>query len=79
MVSVRLLARMTPDHRNGIPRQSDGSVGWSVPGASARAWPDGRIELRSTIGWRAPSGITSGWPPWRTQACGCCALPRPGT
>ncbi|MFI6340753.1 hypothetical protein [Streptomyces sp. NPDC050535] len=50
MVSVRLLARMTPDKRNGIPRLSDGSVGWSMPGATARVWPDGRLELRSTTG-----------------------------
>lgn len=50
MMSVRLLARMTPDHRNGIPRQSDGSVGWCMPGVQARVWPDGRIQLRSTAG-----------------------------
>ncbi|MEU9370419.1 hypothetical protein AB0D71_38285 [Streptomyces avermitilis] len=50
MVSVRLLARMTPDKRNGIPRLSDGSVGWGMPGATARVWPDGRIHLRSTTG-----------------------------
>ncbi|MFE9769793.1 hypothetical protein ACFYPC_35615 [Streptomyces sp. NPDC005808] len=50
MTSVRLLARMTPDKRNGIPRLSDGSVGWSMPGATARVWPDGRIQLRSTTG-----------------------------
>ncbi|MFD7677492.1 hypothetical protein [Streptomyces sp. NPDC060187] len=48
--SVRLLARMTPDHRNGIPRLSDGSIGWSIPGATARVWPTGRIKLRSTTG-----------------------------
>ncbi|MEW1568459.1 hypothetical protein AB0454_36460 [Streptomyces sp. NPDC093509] len=48
--SVRLLADMTPDHRLGIPRLSDGSVGWSIPGAVARVWPTGRIELRSTTG-----------------------------
>ncbi|MGV9705312.1 hypothetical protein [Streptomyces sp. NPDC003483] len=50
VASVRLLARMTPDHRNGTPRQSDGSVGWSLPGARARLWPDGRIELASSTG-----------------------------
>ncbi|WP_030372406.1 hypothetical protein [Streptomyces rimosus] len=44
--SVRVLARMTRTHANGVPRQSDGSVGWSVPGASARVWPDGRVEVR---------------------------------
>ncbi|MEU8952013.1 hypothetical protein [Streptomyces sp. NPDC048489] len=48
--SVRLLARMTPDHRNGIPRLRDGSVGWSIPRAAARVWPTGRLELRSTTG-----------------------------
>ncbi|WP_329529303.1 hypothetical protein [Streptomyces sp. NBC_01462] len=48
--SVRLLARMTPDHRNGIPRLRDGSVSWSIPGAAARVWPTGRLELRSTTG-----------------------------
>ncbi|MET8411713.1 hypothetical protein ABZV34_27070 [Streptomyces sp. NPDC005195] len=48
--SVRLLARMTPAHRLGIPRLRDGSVGWSIPGATARLWPDGRLELRSTTG-----------------------------
>ncbi|MFD5814675.1 hypothetical protein [Streptomyces sp. NPDC127038] len=48
--SVRLLARMTRDHRNGIPRLRDGSVGWSIPGAAARVWPNGRLELRSTTG-----------------------------
>ena len=34
--SVRLLARMTRTHANGIPRQSDGSAGWSVPGVVGR-------------------------------------------
>lgn len=48
--SVRLLAKMTPDHRLGIPRLRDGSVGWSIPGATARIWPTGRIELRSATG-----------------------------
>ncbi|OIJ99024.1 hypothetical protein BIV25_10995 [Streptomyces sp. MUSC 14] len=69
MVSVRLLARMTPDHRNGIPRQSDGSVGWSVPGASARIWPDGRIELRSTTGAEL-AGLLEGseWDHFRVAA-----------
>ncbi|MGQ4344109.1 hypothetical protein [Streptomyces sp. SAS_275] len=47
---MRLLAEMTPDHRNGIPRLRDGSVGWSIPGATARVWPTGRLELRSTTG-----------------------------
>ncbi|WP_406834802.1 hypothetical protein ACICHK_00075 [Streptomyces sp. AHU1] len=50
MGSVRLLARMTPDHRNGIPRLRDGSVGWSIPGATTRVWPNGRLELCSTTG-----------------------------
>lgn len=45
--SVRLLSEMTRTHANGVPRQSDGSVGWSVPGASARVWPDGRVEIRA--------------------------------
>ncbi|MEU0857474.1 hypothetical protein ABZ352_18825 [Streptomyces griseofuscus] len=48
--SVRLLARMTRTHANGVPRQSDGSVSWSVPGASARVWPDGRVEVRGAGG-----------------------------
>ncbi|MGW0770729.1 hypothetical protein [Streptomyces sp. NPDC002676] len=69
MVSVRLLARMTPDHRNGIPRQSDGSVGWSVPGASARVWPDGRIELRSTAGTQLAGRLEgSEWDHFRVAA-----------
>ncbi|MET8453757.1 hypothetical protein [Streptomyces sp. NPDC005209] len=69
MSSVRLLARMTPDHRNGIPRQSDGSVGWSMPGVSARVWPDGRIELRSTTG-AALAGQLEGsdWDHWKVAA-----------
>ncbi len=85
MSSVRLLTRMTPDHRNGTPRQLDGSVGWSMPGASARVWPDGRIELRSTIGAELAGQLegsewTPGrWPPWQTQACVCCAPPKPAT
>ncbi|MGW1193676.1 hypothetical protein [Streptomyces sp. NPDC002559] len=67
--SVRLLARMTPDHRNGIPRLSDGSVGWSVPGASARVWPDGRIELRSTTGAEFAGRLEgSGWDCWMVAA-----------
>ena len=48
--SVRLLARMTRTHANGVPRQSDGSVGWSVPGASARVWPNGRVEVSGAGG-----------------------------
>ncbi|WP_330335654.1 hypothetical protein OHS33_39135 (plasmid) [Streptomyces sp. NBC_00536] len=44
--SVRLLAEMTRTHANGVPRHSDGSVSWSVPGASARVWPDGRVEVQ---------------------------------
>ncbi|MGW7327745.1 hypothetical protein ACWGIU_03815 [Streptomyces sp. NPDC054840] len=50
--SVRVVARMTRTHANGIPRQSDGSVGWSVPGpgASARGWPDGRRLCRRPSG-----------------------------
>lgn len=48
--SVRLVARMTRNHANGVPRQSDGSVGWSVPGASARVWPDGRLTVTSAAG-----------------------------
>ncbi|MFC8520488.1 hypothetical protein [Streptomyces sp. NPDC057257] len=69
MSSVRLLARMTPDHRNGVPRQSDGSVGWSVPGASARVWPVGRIELRSTTGAQLAGQLEgSGWDHWKVAA-----------
>ncbi|MFF0754468.1 hypothetical protein [Streptomyces sp. NPDC004267] len=48
--SVRLVARMTRTHANGVPRASDGSVGWSVPGASARVWPDGRLAVTSADG-----------------------------
>ncbi|MFJ5142973.1 hypothetical protein [Streptomyces sp. NPDC088707] len=48
--SVRLVARMTRTHANGIPRASDGSVGWSVPGASVRVWPDGRLTVTSAAG-----------------------------
>ncbi|MFM9499760.1 hypothetical protein ACKI1Q_40000 [Streptomyces galilaeus] len=69
MSSVRLLARMTPDHRNGIPRQLDGSVGWSMPGASARVWPDGRIELRSTTGAELAGQLEgSEWDSWKAAA-----------
>ncbi|MFG3267869.1 hypothetical protein [Streptomyces bobili] len=69
MSSVRLLARMTPDHRNGIPRQLDGSVGWSMPGASARVWPDGRIELRSTTGAELAGRLEgSEWDQWKVAA-----------
>ncbi|MEU0949862.1 hypothetical protein ABZ379_45480 [Streptomyces canus] len=69
MVSVRLLAQMTPDHRNGIPRQLDGSVGWSVPGASARVWPNGRIELRSTHGPELAGQLEgSEWDHWKVAA-----------
>ncbi|MEU9395770.1 hypothetical protein AB0D86_37945 [Streptomyces sp. NPDC048324] len=69
MSSVRLLARMTPDHRNGIPRQSDGSVGWSMPGVSARVWPDGRIELRSTTGAELAGQLEgSDWDHWKVAA-----------
>ncbi|MEV0778898.1 hypothetical protein [Streptomyces sp. NPDC050428] len=41
------MARTQP---NGVPRESDGSVGWSVPGASAQVWPDGRVEVRGAGG-----------------------------
>lgn len=69
MVSVRLLARMTPDHRNGIPRQSDGSVGWSIPGASARVWPDGRIMLRGTTGTEFAGRLEGAqWDHWKVAA-----------
>ncbi|MGI5414155.1 hypothetical protein ACQEV9_46150 [Streptomyces chartreusis] len=69
MSSVRLLARMTPDHRNGTPRQSDGSVGWSVPGASARVWPDGRVELHSTAGVQLAGRLEgSEWDHFRVAA-----------
>ncbi|MEW1648430.1 hypothetical protein [Streptomyces sp. NPDC091219] len=69
MVSVRLIARMTPDHRNGIPRQSDGSVGWSIPGASARVWPDGRIELHGTTGPELTGRLEgSEWDHWKVAA-----------
>ncbi|WP_051742425.1 hypothetical protein [Streptomyces xylophagus] len=69
MSSVRLLARMTPDHRNGIPRQSDGSVGWSMPGASARVWPDGRIALCGTTGTELTGCLEgSEWDHWKVAA-----------
>jgi hypothetical protein len=69
MSPVRLLARMTPDHRNGTPRQSDGSVGWSMPGASARVWPDGRIEFRSTTGAELAGQLEgSEWDQWKVAA-----------
>lgn len=69
MSSVRLLARMTPDHRNGIPRRSDGSVGWRVPGASARVWPDGRIELRGATGAELAGRLEgSQWDHWTVAA-----------
>ncbi|MFF8717537.1 hypothetical protein ACF07T_39995 [Streptomyces sp. NPDC015184] len=69
MGSVRLLAHMTPDHRNGVPRLSDGSVGWSVPGASARVWPDGRVKLRSTAGVEFAGRLEgSGWDCWKVAA-----------
>ncbi|MFJ6901958.1 hypothetical protein [Streptomyces hokutonensis] len=69
MVSVRLLARMTPDHRNGIPRQSDGSVGWSIPSASARIWPDGRIMLRGSTGTEFAGRLEGAqWDHWKVAA-----------
>ncbi|MFF7987842.1 hypothetical protein ACFZDK_53955 [Streptomyces sp. NPDC007901] len=69
MSSVRLLARMTPDHRNGIPRQTDGSADWSMPGATARIWPDGRIELRGTTGTELTGRLEgSEWDHWKVAA-----------
>ncbi|MCX4462470.1 hypothetical protein OOK58_00080 [Streptomyces sp. NBC_01728] len=69
MTSVRLLARMTPDHRNGIPRQNDGSVSWSMPGASARVWPNGRIQLSSSAGTVLAGRLEgSQWDHWKVAA-----------
>lgn len=67
--SVRLLARMTRTHAGGVPRASDGAVGWSVPGASARVWPDGRVEVRSDGGVVLAVRLEgSGWDSWRVAA-----------
>ncbi|MFE1270576.1 hypothetical protein [Streptomyces sp. NPDC058758] len=64
--SVRLLARMTRTHANGVPRQSDGSVGWGVPGASARVWPDGRIAVTSDAGVELSARLEGAqWDDWR--------------
>ncbi|MFJ8301307.1 hypothetical protein ACIQ9R_36150 [Streptomyces sp. NPDC094447] len=64
--SVRLVARMTRTHANGVPRQSDGSVGWSVPGASARVWPDGRITVTSDVGVELSARLEGAqWDDWR--------------
>ncbi|RSS87005.1 hypothetical protein EF903_18000 [Streptomyces sp. WAC05292] len=67
--SVRLLARMTRTHANGVPRASDGSVGWSVPGASARVWPDGRVEVQNAGGVVLAARLEgSGWDAWQVAA-----------
>ncbi|MFI9052461.1 hypothetical protein [Streptomyces sp. NPDC053427] len=67
--SVRLVSQMTRTHANGIPRQSDGSVGWSVPGASARVWPDGRVEVTRAGGVTLSVRLEgSGWDTWRVAA-----------
>ncbi|MFD0352956.1 hypothetical protein ACFVHW_04290 [Streptomyces sp. NPDC127110] len=67
--SVRLLARMTRTHANGVPRVTDGSVGWSVEGASARVWPDGRVEVRGDGGVVLAVRLEgSGWDSGRVAA-----------
>ncbi|MFJ4342636.1 hypothetical protein [Streptomyces sp. NPDC088915] len=67
--SVRVVARMTRTHANGVPRQSDGSVGWSVPGASARVWPDGRLTVTSDAGVELSARLEgSQWNTWAVAA-----------
>lgn len=67
--SVRLLAEMTRTHANGVPRASDGSVGWSVPGASARVWPDGRLTVTSDAGVELSARLEgSQWDCWAVAA-----------
>ncbi|MFD4933482.1 hypothetical protein [Streptomyces virginiae] len=67
--SVRVVAQMTRTHAEGIPRMSDGSVGWSVPGASARVWPDGRVEVQNAGGVVLAVRLEgSGWDSWRVAA-----------
>ncbi|MEV5850384.1 hypothetical protein AB0M32_51365 [Streptomyces sp. NPDC051985] len=69
LAAIAEAAPHTADHRNGIPRQSDGSVGWSVPGATARVWPDGRIELRGTTGTELAGRLEgSEWDHWKVAA-----------
>ncbi|MEU3502624.1 hypothetical protein ABZ726_18300 [Streptomyces hundungensis] len=73
--SVRLLAKMTRTHANGVPRQSDGSVGWSVPGASARAWPNGRLTVSSAEGVELSARLEgSEWDSWAVAAAADVAL-----
>ncbi|MFF4188163.1 hypothetical protein ACFYZ9_33710 [Streptomyces sp. NPDC001691] len=73
--SVRLLAEMTRTHANGVPRQSDGSVGWSVPGASARVWPDGRLTVRSEGGVELSARLEGAeWDSWGVAAAADVAL-----
>ncbi|MFC8640101.1 hypothetical protein ACFUC2_04995 [[Kitasatospora] papulosa] len=73
--SVRLVARMTRTHANGVPRQSDGSVGWSVPGASARVWPDGRLRVTSGAGVELSARLEGEqWDTWRVAAVADAAL-----
>ncbi|MFD9248318.1 hypothetical protein [Streptomyces bottropensis] len=73
--SVRLVARMTRNHANGVPRQSDGSVGWSVPGASARVWPDGRLSVASAAGVELSARLEgSQWDTQRVAAVADAAL-----
>ncbi|MEU7228998.1 hypothetical protein [Streptomyces chrestomyceticus] len=67
--SVRVVAEMTRTHANGVPRQSDGSVGWSVPGAAARVWPDGRLAVTSDAGVELSARLEgSQWDTWAVAA-----------
>lgn len=67
--SVRVVAEMTRDHANGVPRQSDGSVGWSVPGAKVRVWPDGRLAVTSHAGVELSVRLEGEqWDTWRVAA-----------
>ncbi|WP_433860227.1 hypothetical protein [Streptomyces kronopolitis] len=67
--SVRLVAEMTRTHAMGVPRQSDGSVGWSVPGASVRVWPDGRLTATSDAGVELSARLEgSQWDDWDVAA-----------
>ncbi|MFC8538060.1 hypothetical protein ACFUJY_29670 [Streptomyces sp. NPDC057249] len=73
--SVRVVAKMTRTHANGVPRQSDGSVGWSVPGASARVWPDGRLVVTSHTGVELSARLEgSQWDTWAVAAVADAAL-----
>lgn len=66
---VRVVAEMTRTHANGVPRQSDGSVGWGVPGAAARVWPDGRLTVTSDAGVELSARLEGAlWDTWAVAA-----------